>query len=75
MSKDSWTFPADTERKLNVHKTSSELLIYVQFTSCVYGVIGYRIDMFYISCFIALFFLLYLVLLVLNWWSIITSRF
>ena len=21
MSKDSWTFPADTERKLNVHKT------------------------------------------------------
>ena len=32
--------PVDTERKLNVHKTpwtSSERLIYVQFTSCVYG--------------------------------------
>ena len=32
--------PVDTERKLNVRKTpwtSSERLIYVQFTSCVYG--------------------------------------
>ena len=31
----------DTGRKLNVHKTSrtpSERLMYVQFTSCVYGV-------------------------------------
>ena len=40
-------FPVDTGRKLNVHKTfsrcpawkSSERLMYVQFTSCVYGVI------------------------------------
>ena len=33
-------FPLDTGRKLNVHKmfrTSSERLMYVQFTSCVYG--------------------------------------
>ena len=32
--------PADTGRKLNVHKTfraSSERLMYVQFTSCIYG--------------------------------------
>ena len=32
--------PVDTGRKLNVHKTSwtsSERLMYVQFTSCVYG--------------------------------------
>ena len=33
------TFPVDTGRKLDVHKTSSERLRYVQFTSCVYGVI------------------------------------
>ena len=42
-----WRVPVDTERKLNVHKTfrrhpktswtSSERLMYVQFTSCVYG--------------------------------------
>ena len=34
-------FSVDTGRKLNVHKTpktSSERLMYVQFTSCVYGV-------------------------------------
>ena len=33
--------PVDTRRKLNLHKTfwtSSERLMYVQFTSCVYGV-------------------------------------
>ena len=30
------TDPVDTRRKLNVHKTSSERLMYVQFTSCVY---------------------------------------
>ena len=33
------TAPVDTGRKLNVHKTSwtsSERLMYVQFTSCVY---------------------------------------
>ena len=32
-------YPVDTGRKLNVHKTSrtsSERLMYVQFTSCVY---------------------------------------
>ena len=29
--------PADTRRKLNVHKASSERLMYVQFTSCVEG--------------------------------------
>ena len=35
--------PVDTRRKLNVHKTfrrrrtSAERLMYVQFTSCVYG--------------------------------------
>ena len=27
----------DTERKLNVHMTPSERLMYVQFTSCVYA--------------------------------------
>ena len=34
------TFPEDAERKLNVHKTltSSERLMYVQFTPCVYEV-------------------------------------
>ena len=35
-------YPVDTGRKLNVHKTSwtsSERLMYVQFTSCVYGVV------------------------------------
>ena len=36
-------YPLDTGRKLNVHKTfrrtSSERLMYVQFTSCVYWVI------------------------------------
>ena len=33
-------YPVNTGRKLNVHKTfstSSERLMYVQFTSCVYG--------------------------------------
>ena len=29
--------PADAGRKLNAHKTSSECLMYIQFTSCVYG--------------------------------------
>ena len=36
-------FPVDTGRKLNVHKTSrtsSERLIYVKFTSCVYWVMN-----------------------------------
>ena len=40
-------FPADTGRKLNGHKTSrttSERLMYLQFTSCVYGVHGIEID-------------------------------
>ena len=32
-----WHFPVDTGRKLNVHKNVR--LMYVQFTSCVYGVI------------------------------------
>ena len=35
-----WFIPVDTGRKLNVHKTSwtsSERLMYVQFTSCVDG--------------------------------------
>ena len=39
-------FPVDTGRKLNVHKasgTSSERLMYVQITSCVYGVLR-RLD-------------------------------
>ena len=31
-------FPLDTGRKLNVHKTSSERDMYVQFTSCVYWI-------------------------------------
>ena len=36
--------PVDTWRKLNVHKTSwtsSERLMYVQFTSCVYGEVSF----------------------------------
>ena len=31
------TSPVDTGRKLNVHKTFTRRLMYVQFTSCVYG--------------------------------------
>ena len=30
--------PVDTGHKLNVHKTFRKYLMYVQFTSCVYGV-------------------------------------
>ena len=36
MKKVSNTDPIDTGRKLNVHKTSSECLMYIQFMSCVY---------------------------------------
>ena len=40
-------YPADTGRKLKVHKTSktsSERFMYVQFTSCVYRVLGRSFD-------------------------------
>ena len=36
MKKLSNTDPVDTGRRLNVHNTSSERLMYVQFMSCVY---------------------------------------
>ena len=40
--------PVDTERKLNVHKTfrrRPERLMYVQFTSCVYGEVSLYVPM------------------------------
>ena len=32
-------YPVDTGRELNIHKTFRRHLMYVQFTSCVYGVL------------------------------------
>ena len=47
------TYPVDTGCKLNVHKTSrtsSESLMYVQFTSCVYRVVETTIVSYLLTC-------------------------